>query len=54
MKDQKTGATHFGELEAKGKRKQNDSRKQFGPEYSSDHAGDGPVGKTVGKETECY
>jgi hypothetical protein len=49
MKDQKTGAMYLGELKAKGKRKQNDSQKQFGPEYSSDNAGDGPVGKTVGK-----
>ena len=49
MKDQKTGAIYFGELKAKGKRKQNDSQKQFGPKYSSDNAGEGPVGKTVGK-----
>ena len=51
LKDRKTEAKQVGGKATKKERRQIDSRKQFGPEYSSDNAGDGPVGKTVGKRS---
>ena len=52
--DKKQKGKHmcWGHSPKAGKMEQRWMRTRFGPEYSSDDAGDGPMGKTVGKKNK--